>query len=153
MNTNKIWTRLLMASALLALLLTTACSQEKTIKDPAEQALSEQGSIILSVLHGGDSQAVHGIMSIEAQAAMDKANRLAGGWVDVEEVIMQAAASLAGWKFEDARIFVKGGSIRGTLDGTVKYINGKPGKVHMELEQEAGAWKLRNINLETEAGT
>ena len=153
MNTKKIWTRLLMASALLALLLTTACSKEKAFKDPAEQALAEQGSTILSVLQGGDSQAVHRVMSFEGQAALDMANRLAGGWVDVEDVIMQAAAELAGWKFEDARIFVKGGSIRGTLDGTVKYINGKSGKVHMELEREAGTWKLRNINLETDAGT
>jgi hypothetical protein len=96
----------------------------------------------------GDFRAVYEVLSPYAQEAVDAATRLAGGWVDVDSLIMQALAPIASWKFEEARIFSKGGSLRGTLEGTVEYTDGKPGKVHLELEQVEGTWKLRSCSLE-----
>jgi hypothetical protein len=153
MNTNKLWTKFLMAGTLLALLFTAGCGLEYDIKGPAERALAEQtlteqGSVVMTVLQGGDFQAVHEVLSSEAQQALDNATRMVGGWVDLEGLIMQQAPALAAWKFEDARVFTKNGTIRGNLDGRVEYVDGKSGKVQLELEQEEGTWKLRSFSLE-----
>jgi hypothetical protein len=148
MNTNKIWMKLLMAGTLLALLFATACGVDNDIKGPAEEALAEQGDVIMTVLKGRDLQAVRDVLSRETQQMLDKAIYVVGGVVGLESLIEQNAPAIATWKFDRARIFTKDGAIRGKLDGRVEYLDGKFGDVHMELEQQDGAWKLCGWTLE-----
>lgn len=148
MSTNTLWKKLLIACTLLALLFTTACGTENAINDPAGKALAEQGNVIMTRLKDEDFQAVHDMLSLEAQQALDEAIIMVGSVVDLESEIMQGASSIAVWKFDKARVFTKNGDIRGNLDGRVDYLYGKSGKVHLELEQQDGTWKLRSISLE-----
>jgi len=83
MNTKYLWMRLLMASTLLMLLFTTACSIQSDIKGPAEEALAEQGDVIMTILQAGDFQAVQDVLSLEAQQALNMATGLVGDWVDL----------------------------------------------------------------------
>jgi hypothetical protein len=148
MNTNKLWTKLLMAGTLLALLLTASCGMENAIKGPAEEDLAEQGDVVMTVLKDGDLQAVRDLLSREAQQMLDKATHMAGRVVDVESIIEQNKPEIATWTFDRARIFTKDGAIRGKLDGKVEYADGKSGTVRMELEQQDGTWKLCGWTLE-----
>jgi hypothetical protein len=142
MNTNKFLMKLLMASALLALLFTAACSRENAIKGSAEEALVERGDAIMAVLQTGDLQAVRGMLSRETLQMLDMATYLASGVVDLERLIEQNAPTVASWEFNRATIFTRGGAIRGKLIGQVEYLDGKSGKLNMELEQQDGTWKL-----------
>jgi hypothetical protein len=144
MNTNKIWMRLLMASTLLALLFTTACGMEKAIKGPAEQALAEQGDALMTCLKAGDFQAVYEMMSSDAQRDLDMAIGLAGSLVDVESIVKDVGSQIVKWTFEKASIV---GASRGTLIGKVVYLDGKSGKVRLELEKQDGTWKVESFNF------
>jgi len=137
-----------MAGTLLALLFTAACGTENAIEGPTDQALAEQGNAIMTRLKDEDFQAVYDMLSLEAQQALDKAKMMVGSTVDLESLIMQNASAIATWKFDRARIFTKNGAIRGNLDGSVAYADGKSGKVSLELEQQDGTWKLRSFSLE-----
>lgn len=148
MFTNKFWTRLLLAGALMALLMTTGCGMEVTIQGPEEQALAEQGNKIMAGFQDGNFQAVYDMMSRDAQQAVDVSLRLVGNTVDLKSLIMDSGNFISGWNMERADLFIKGGKMRGTLEGKVDYIYGKSGKVHMELEMQDGTWKLNSINLE-----
>jgi len=142
MNTNKIWTKFLMAGILLGLLFTTACGWEINIKSPEEQALAEHGDAIMTVLQAGDLQAIDEVLSLEAQQMLDKAMNLAGGVVNVEKLVEENAPEIATWEFDRARIFTKDGALRGKLDGRVEFVDGKSCEMHLELEQQDGTWKL-----------
>jgi hypothetical protein len=146
MNANKFFKKLLMASMLLGLLFTAACGIEPlfvdAIKGSAEKALVERGDEIMIVLQTGDLQAVRGELSRGTQQLLDKATYLASGVVDVESLIEQISSSVASWEFNRATIFTKGGALRGKLIGQVEYLDGKSGKLNMELEQQDGTWKL-----------
>ena len=142
MNTNKFMMKLLMASMLLALLFTAACSRENAIKGSAEEALVERGDAIMAVLQIGDLQAVREVLSRKTLQMLDTATYLASGVVDLERLIEQNAPTIATWKFDRARIFTKHGAIRGNLEGRVDYVDGTSGKVNIELEQQDGTWKL-----------
>ena len=149
MNTNKLWTKLLMAGTLLALLFTAACGIENAIKGSAEEALAEQGDVVMTVLKDGDLQALRDLLSREAQQMLDNATyRVRVSGVDLETLIEQNAPKIATWTFDRARIFTKDGAIRGKLDGKVEYADGKSGTVRMELEQQDGTWKLHSFSLE-----
>jgi hypothetical protein len=148
MNTNKLLMKLLMASTLLALLFTTACGLEIAIKGPSEQALVKQGDVIMTVLKTGDFQAVHEVLSLEADRALNIAIGIVGNVVDLESEIMQNAPAIDTWKFDRAYLFTKNGSIRGILEGRVDYVGGRSGKVRLELEMQDGTWKLRSFSLE-----
>ncbi|HEX9091948.1 MAG TPA: hypothetical protein VF831_10685 [Anaerolineales bacterium] len=148
MNTKNLWMRLLMASTLLALLFTTACSIQSDFKGPAEEALTKQGDVIMTILQSGDFQAVKDVFSLEAQRALNIATGLVGDWVDLESLIMQYAPTISDWDFDSVHIFTEGGAIRGVLEGKVNYAEGKHGKVHMELELQNGSWKLHNFSLD-----
>jgi len=148
MNTKYLWMRLLLVSTLLALLFTTACSMQSNINGPAEEALAEQGDVIMTILQAGDFQAVHDVMSLEAQRALDISTALVGNWVDLESLIMQNAPRITEWDFDSARIFTNNGAIRGILEGRVDYVDGKSSKLRMELEQQNGTWKVRNFSLD-----
>jgi hypothetical protein len=148
MNTHNLWIRLLVASTLLALLFTTACDKENAIKGPAEEALVEQGDVIMTILQAGDFQAVRDVMSPEAQRALNLGIELVGDWVDLENLIIQNAPRITEWDFDNARIFTKDGAIRGVLEGRVEYVDGKSSELRMELEQQNGTWKLCNFNLD-----
>ena len=148
MYTNKIWMRLLMACTLLMLLFTAACSKESAVKNPAaEQALAEQGDAFMTSLKDGDFQAAYDMMSLEAQKALDMAKKMAGNVISLDSVLNQIGLEIAGWEFDKARVFTKNGVVRGTLDGRVEYADGKSGKVHLELEQQDGIWRVRSSNL------
>jgi hypothetical protein len=142
MNTNKLWMKLLMASAMLSLLLTAACDWKNAINSPDGEDLMEQGDVIMTVLKAGDLQVVRDLLSRDVQEMYDNATYLASGVLDLESLIEQNAPEIATWKFDRARIFTKDGAIRGKLDGRVEYADGKSGKVSMELEQQDGTWKL-----------
>lgn len=148
MNINTLWMRLLMASTLLVLLFTAACGTEGAIKGAAEEALVEQGDVVMNVLKAGDLQAVRNVLSRETQQMLDKATYLVSGVIDLESLIKQNAPQIATWKFNQARIITKDGAIRGKLDGRVDYVGGKSGDVHLELEQQDGTWKLCGWSLE-----
>ena len=149
MNTKYMWMRLLLVSTLLALLFTNACSLQSDINGPAEEALAEQGDVIMTILQAGDFQAVRDVLSLEAQRALDISTSLVGSWVDLESLIMQNAPRITKWDFDNARIFTKHGAIRGILEGRAEYVDGKSSKLSMELEQQNGTWKLRNFSLTT----
>jgi hypothetical protein len=142
MNTNKFWMRLLMASTVLALLLTTACGRETAIKGPAEQALAEQGDALMTYLKAGDFQAVYEMMSSDAQRDLDMAISSVGSLVDVKSIIKDVGSQIAKWTFEKARIVTINGTSKGTLIGRVVYLNGKSGKVRLEFEEQDGTWKV-----------
>jgi len=148
MNTNKLWTKLLMAATLLALLFSAACSADNDIKGPDEVALAEQGDVVMTVLKDGDLQAVRGLLNREAQQMLDKATHMAGRVVDVESIIEQNKPEIAAWTFDQARIFTRDGAIRGELDGKVEYVDGKSGKVHLNLVQQDDTWKLSGWTLD-----
>ena len=148
MNTNKFLMKLLIASTLLALLFSAACSADNDIKGHDEEALAEQGDVVMTVLKDGDLQAVRDLLSREAQQMLDKATHMAGRVVDVESIIEQNKPEIATWTFDRARIFTKDGAIRGELDGKVEYDDGKSGKVRMELELQDGTWKLCGWTLD-----
>lgn len=148
MNTNNLWKRLLMASTLLALLFTTACSIQSDINGPGEEALVEQGDVIMTILQAADFQAVRDVMSIEAQRVLDVSTALVGNWVDLESLIMQNAPRITEWDFNSARIFTKDGAVRGILEGRVEFVDGKSSTVHMELEQQNSTWKLCGFSFD-----
>ena len=148
MNIKNLLMRLLMASTLLVLLFTTACGIERAIDGPAEEALAEQGDVIMTILQAGDFQGVRDVMSLEVQRALNLGTELVGEWVDLEDLIMQKAPRITEWEFDDARIFTKNGAIRGILEGKVEYVDGKSSEFLMELEQQNGTWKLRNFSLD-----
>jgi len=148
MNTNKLWMRLLMAGTLLALLFTAACSADNDIKGPEEQALAEQGDVVMTVLKDGDLQAIYEELSRETQQLLNGAIDLASGVVDVERLIEQNAPKIATWEFDRARIYSKDGATRGKLDGKAEYVDGTTGHVHLELAQQGGDWKLSGWTLE-----
>jgi hypothetical protein len=148
MNIDNLCKRLELVSTLLVLLFTTSCSIQSDIMGPAEEALVEQGDVIMTILQAGDFQAVRDVMSIEAQRALDISTALVGDWVDLESLIMQNAPRITEWDFNSAQIFTKDGAIRGILEGRVDYIDGKSSKVRMELEQQNSTWKLCNFSLE-----
>jgi len=137
-----------MASTLLALLFTTACSIQSDIKGPAEEALAEQGDVIMTILQTGDFQAVQDVLSLQAQRVLNIATGLVGDWVDLESLIIQYAPTINDWDFDSVHIFTKDGAIRGVREGKVDYADGKHGKVCMELEMQNGSWKLRNFSLD-----
>jgi hypothetical protein len=148
MNIKFLLMRLLMVSMLLVLLLTTACGKEKAIEGPAEEALADQGDVIMTILQAGDFQAIRDVMSLEAQRALNLGTELVGEWVDLEGLIIQNAPRITEWDFNSAHIFTENGAIRGVLEGRVDYADGKSSELHMELEQQNGTWKLRNISMD-----
>lgn len=148
MYTNKIWMRLLVACTLLMLLFMAACDKESAIRNPAaEQTLVEQGDAFMTCLRNGDFQAVYDMMSREVQQELDTAKIIASSVISLDSVLNQIGSEIAGWEFDKARVFTKNGVVRGTLDGRVEYVDGKSGKVHLELEQQDGIWKVRNSSL------
>lgn len=147
MYTNKLWMKLLMACTLLMLLFTAACSKVSAIDSPAEQALAEQGNAFMTCLKDGDFQAAYDMMSLGVQQALDKPIKMAGSWVNLDSVLKQVGLEITGWEFDQARVFTKNGTLRGTLVGGVEYADGKSGEVHLELEQQDGIWKIRSSSL------
>ena len=148
MNTNKLWTKFLMAGMLLALLFTAGCSNEHDIKGPAEQALVEPGNAFLTCMKAGDFQATYDMMSADAQQALDMPLRIARGVVDLDSIIKSVGSPIVEWTFDDARIFTESGDVRGVLEGRVEYVDGTSGKVRLEFEQQGGTWKVRSSSLE-----
>lgn len=147
MSTNKFWMRLLMASMLLALLLTTACGRETAIKGPAEQALAEQGDAFMTCLKAGDFEGVYGMMSSDAQRDLDMAISSVGSVVDLKDIIKDVGSQIVRWTFEKADIATINGTSRATLTGKVVYINLTSGKVRLEFEEQDGTWKLESTNI------
>ena len=147
MNTNKLWMRFLMAGLLLALLLTTACAKENVIQSSTGQALVEQGNAYMTCLKDGNIQGALDRMSSKARITLGSAVQLAGSWVDLESKIKNEIA-LDKWTFESAYVITVDGSLRGILDGKVAHVDGKSGKIHLEFDQENGAWMVRNSSME-----
>ena len=85
---------------------------------------------------------------LDSSALLDKATHMTGRVADVESIIEQNNPEIATWTFDRARIFTKDGAIRGKLDSKVEYVDGKSGKVRMELEPQDGTWKLCGWTLD-----
>lgn len=140
MNANKFWMKLSMAGTLLALIFTTACGMNAP-KSPAEAALAQQGNAIMTVLQSRDLDSIRTVLTTESQKILDKGTNLAIGVVNVHKLVEQSP-KFVNWDFTKARIFTRGGVIKGTLNGKVIYADGKSGKIKMNLEQQDGTWKL-----------
>ena len=148
MNTKNLWMKFLMAGALLALLFTTGCGMEKAIEGPVDQALAEQGDAYMTSLKHGDFQATYEMMSSDAQRILDYSIGITRGVVDLDSIIKDVGSQIVSWEFERGRTFTQNGVPRGTLEGRVETVYGMSGKVHLEFEQQDGAWKVRSSNWE-----
>ncbi len=152
MNTNKSWRKLLMAAALLALLLATACAGKNEIRSAEGQALVEQGNAYMTCLKASDLGCAYALMSPFAQGWMDVAERVAEGVVDLETVLRTYGPKVSEWSFDRAKFSTRDGKTIGSLEGKVQYADGKRGTVGLDFERSDGAWKVRASDLHTGLG-
>jgi hypothetical protein len=128
-------------------LLTAACSSEEALKSPEGQALSAQGNALMICLKDKDLQGVHDLMSPRVQRVMDYGLKIAEKFVDMDAALEQQA-KISAWNFERAHIYTLNGTIAGSLDGGVEYVDGTKGKVRLDFEKDGGAWKVKGYTLE-----
>jgi len=148
MNTNKLWKRLLMASTLLALLI-TACSTKNEIQSTEGQALVEQGNAYMACIKDSDLGCAYALMSPFAQRLEDMAASLAEGVVDLETVLKTYGPRVSEWTFDRAEFSTRDGRTIGSLEGKVQYADGKRGTVSLDFERSDGTWKVRASDLHT----
>ena len=149
MNTNKLWKRLLMASTLLALLFTAACSGKNEIQSTDGQALVEQGNAYMTCLKDSDWRCAYALMSPFAQRLEDMAASLAEGIVDLDTVLKTYGPKVSEWTFDRAQFSTRDGKTIGSLEGEVQYADGKRGTVSLDFERSDGTWKVRASDLHT----
>ena len=149
MSTDKSWKKLLMAAALLALLLATACGGKNEIQSAEGQALVEQGNAYMTCLEASDFGCAYALMSPFAQRLEDMAAKLAEGVVELDTVLKTYGPRVAEWTFDRARFSTRDGKTIGSLEGKVQYADGKRGKVSLDFERSDGAWKVRASDLHT----
>ena len=152
MNTNKLWMRLLMASTLLALLI-TACYTKNEIRSTDGQALVEQGNAYMTCLKAYDLGCAYALMSPFAQRLEDMAASLAEGVVDMDTVLKTYGPRISEWTFDRAQFSTRDGKTIGSLEGKVQYADGKRGKVSLDFERSDGTWKVRASDLHTGIST
>ncbi len=153
MNINKLWKRLLMASALLALLFTAACAGKNEIQSTDGQALVEQGNAYLTCLKAYDLGCAYALMSPFAQGEMDEAERATQGIVDLESMLRTYGPKVSEWTFDRAEFSARDGRTIGSLEGKVQYADGQRGTVSLEFERSDGTWKVRASDLHTGIST
>ena len=149
MNTDKLWKKLLMAAALLALLLATACAGKNEIQSTDGQALVEQGNAYMTCLKAYDLRCAYALMSPFAQRLEDMAASLAEDVIDVESVLRKYGPKISKWTFDRAEFSTRDGRTIGSLEGKVQYMDGKRGTVSLDFERSDGAWKVRASDLHT----
>jgi hypothetical protein len=149
MNTDKSWKKLLMAAALLALLLATACAGKNEIQSTDGQALVEQGNAYMTCLKAYDLRCAYALMSPFAQRLEDMAASLAEDVIDVESVLRKYGPKISKWTFDRAEFSTRDGRTIGSLEGKVQYMDGKRGTVSLDFERSDGAWKVRASDLHT----
>ncbi len=148
MNTKKFLMRFLKAVMLLALLTATACSTKSTINDADRQALIEQANAFMAKLQGGDYQAMYAMMTTETQKILDTAKGFAGGFVNVEDVIVNATSNIAKWSLDGERVMTEWQTGQTIVTGTVEYRDGTRGTVRLGFKKQDGAWKVASSSLE-----
>ena len=148
MNTDKLWMKLLMAAALLALLFTAACAPKNEIQSTDGQALIEQGNAYMTCLKESDLECAYELMSPSTQHLLDDAERIAGGVVNLASAVKTYGPKISDWTFERAQFSTRDGTTIGSLEGEVEYMDGERGKVSLEFEKNGEAWKVRNSSLE-----
>ena len=149
MNTDKLWKKLLMAAALLALLLATACAGKNEIRSTDGQALVEQGNAYMTCLKAYDLRCAYALMSPFAQRLEDMAASLAEDVIDVESVLRKYGTKISKWTFDRAEFSTRDGRTIGSLEGKVQYMDGKRGTVSLDFERSDGTWKVRASDLHT----
>ena len=149
MNTNKSWKKLLMAATLLALLLAAACAGKNEIRSAEGQDLVEQGNAYMTCLKAYDLRCAYALMSPFAQRLEDMAARLAEGVVDLDTVLEKYGPKISEWTFDRAHFSTRDGKTIGSLEGKVRYTDGKRGTVSMDFERSDGTWKVRASDLHT----
>ena len=147
MNTNKLWKRLLMASTLLALLI-TACSTKNEIQSTEGQALVEQGNAYMACMKDSDLECAYELMSPFAQQQLDKAKGMAEGVVNLESAFRTYGPKITAWTFDRAQFSTREGTTIGSLEGEVEYMDAERGKVSLEFEKDGGTWKARSSGME-----
>ena len=149
MNTNKLMNKLLMAATLLALLLCAACASKNEIQSTDGQALIKQGNAYMTCLKEGDWECAYELMSPFAQHELDDAERMAGGVVNLDNLIKTHGPKISAWTFERAQFSTRDGTTIGYLKGKVEYVDGKLGMVSLDFEMSDGTWKVRASDLHT----
>jgi hypothetical protein len=152
MNTDKLRRKLLMAAALMALLLATACAGRNELQSADGQALVEQGNAYMTCLKDSDFGCAYALMSPFAQRLEDMAARLAEGVVDLDTVLKTYGPRVSDWAFDRAEFSTRDGRTIGSLEGKVQYADGKRGTVSLDFEMSDGAWKVRASNLHYRTG-
>ena len=148
MNTDKLWMKLLMTAALLALLFTAACSTKNEIQSTEGQALVEQGNAYMACMKDSDLECAYELMSPFAQQQLDKAKGMAQGVVNLESAFKTYGPKISAWTFDRAQLSTRGGTTIGSLEGEVEYMDGERGKVSLEFEKDGGTWKARSSGME-----
>src|SRR5512139_648324 len=148
MNRKNVCMKLLAAVAFLAFLLLAACTPANEIQSDEGQALVEQGDAYMACMQNSDLKCAYGLLSPSAQQQLDQAKELAAGVANVEGLFKAYGPRLSSWTFDQARFTTRDGITTGTLQGKVKYRDGKNGTVRLELEKDGEAWKVRSSSLE-----
>ncbi len=153
MNTDKLWRKLLMAAALMALLLVSACASKNELQSADGQALVVQGDAYMTCLKHSDLRCAYTLMSPFAQRLENMAATLAEGVVDLDTVLEKYGPKVSEWTFDRAQFSTRDGQTVGTLEGKVQYADGKRGTVSLDFERSEGAWKVRASDLHTGIST
>jgi hypothetical protein len=147
MDTKKLWTKLLTAAALLALLLVTACAARNEIQSTEGQALVEQGDAYMACMKDGDLKCAYELLSPSAQQQVDQAKGMAAGVVNVETMFKTYAPKLSTWNFDQARFSTQNGTAAASLQGKVEYLDGTTGTVQLEFEKDGETWKVSSSGM------
>jgi len=141
-----------LAFLLLFALLLTACASKNEIQSTDGQALIKQGNAYMTCLKEGDLECAYELMSPFNQELLDDAERMAGGVVNLDDVIKTYAPKISEWAFDRAQFSTRDGKTIGSLEGKVQFVDGKRGKVSLEFENSDGTWKLRASDLHVHTG-
>jgi hypothetical protein len=147
MNANKLRARFLVAVLLAALLFTSACAKQVVFQSADGKALVAQGNAYMYSLEYGNLGEAIEMMSFQVKRPLSRMVKLAGTFVDVENIIKENVA-IASWTFDSAHIITRLGSPRGVLDGKVVFFDGTGSKLHLEFDREGGVWKVRSSSME-----
>ncbi len=154
MNTDKLWRKLLMAAALMALLLATAaCAGKNELQSTDGQALVVQGNAYMTCLKESDYRCAYALMSPWTQRLENMAAELAEGFVDLDTVLKKYGPKVSEWTFDRAQFSTRDGQPVGSLKGKVQYADGKRGTVSLEFDRSDGAWKVRSSSLHIDVHT
>jgi hypothetical protein len=102
----------------------------------------------MTCIKEGDLECARELMSPFSQHLLDNAESLAGGVVNLDDLIKTHGPKISAWTFERAQFSTRDGTSISALEGQVEYLDGKRGKVSLEFEQAGETWKVRSSSME-----